>query len=154
MSKVKLGKRPEAFAPFSVKFLMPDGSEGVIMATFKYRTRKEFGVFTDEVIEEGIAKATADAKAEVKAHADATADASKDSEAVAAPELKAFSMAELMDKTSAANADYLLKSLTGWDVEEKLDRATVEQMADELPGAIAALTAGYRAACVEGRLGN
>lgn len=152
MSNVKLGKRPEAFAPFPVKFTMPDGTEGVIMATFKYRTRKEFGAFTDGVIEAGIEKAEADAKAEVKAQTE-TADA-QDGDAKPVVELRGFSMAELMEKTSAANADYLLKSLVGWDVGHKLERATVEQMADELPGAIAALTQSYRAACVEGRLGN
>lgn len=148
MAKVKLGKRPETFAPFPVKFPMPDGEEGVIMATFKYRTRKEFGAFTDELIEQGVEKAQADAKAEVQAHAEAA------SEAKAAPELKAFSMTELMEKTSAAQGDQLLQSLVAWDVDEKLDKATVEQMADELPGAIAALTWAYRTACVEGRLGN
>lgn len=45
MSKITLGKPPKTFAPVTVRFPMPDGSEGVIEAVFKYRSRKEFGAF-------------------------------------------------------------------------------------------------------------
>lgn len=45
MAKITLGKTPKTFAPVTVKFSMPDGSEGQIECVFKYRTRKGFGQF-------------------------------------------------------------------------------------------------------------
>lgn len=45
MTKITLGKPPKTFAPVTVRFPMPDGTEGAIEAVFKYRSRKAFGEF-------------------------------------------------------------------------------------------------------------
>ena len=46
---IKLGNKPKTFKPFPVKFTMPDGEEGAINTTFKYRTRKEYGAFLNDL---------------------------------------------------------------------------------------------------------
>lgn len=126
MSKIKLGQRPESFKHV-VKFPMLDGSEGAIEVEYIYRTRKEFGTFVDEVF--------ASAKEEPPVGDD-------------------FSWAALMDKTSGANADYVMRAVKGWNLDEEFNRENVQQLADELPGAITAIMDAYRAAITQGRLGN
>jgi hypothetical protein len=125
MSKIKLGSRPKSFSKV-VKFPMLDGSTGTINVTYKYRTRTEFGEFIDALM------SAADKKSE-------------DGE---------FSMAELMEKTAGANADYLLQVIEAWDLDEDFNRSTVQQLANELPAAAIAVMETYRSACTEGRLGN
>ncbi len=49
-TQVILGTRPARFKSFSVKFPMPEGGEGQIMATYKYRTREEYGEWLDAVM--------------------------------------------------------------------------------------------------------
>jgi hypothetical protein len=126
-SKIMLGKRPASFN-HTVKFPMLDGTEGSIACVFKYRTRKEFGVFIDGIME--------------AAGMTPQADGEK------------FSMATLMEKTAGANADYILQVLDGWNLEEELSRASLEQLADEIPAATTAIMEQYRVAITEGRLGN
>jgi len=126
MAKIILGKRPESFRR-KVTFPMLEGGDGVILCDFKYRTKKEFGELID-----GIAK-----------------------DAGVAPEAdKPLLIAELMDKTVEKNADYLMDVLKGWDVDAELTRDNAAQLANELPGAAVAIMETYRAAVVEGRLGN
>lgn len=45
MTKITLGKPPKTFAPVTVRFPLPTGTEGAIEAVFKYRSRKQFGEF-------------------------------------------------------------------------------------------------------------
>ena len=124
--KVKLGSRPKSFKRV-VKFPMVDGSEGAMTITFKYRTRSEFGQFIDEMM----------------------------LEAQTAPdEAPATSLGAALEKTKEANADYILKIAEGWDLDEEFNRENVAQLCDEVPGASAAIMDQYRAAIVEGRLGN
>lgn len=127
MSKIKLGQRPKSFEKV-VKFEMLQGGTGTIKCNFKYRTRTEFGVFIDSLVSD------AGAKAEV------TDDK--------------FSMAALMEKTAGSNAKYLLDVLEGWNLDEDLTLDNAQQLADELPGAAAAIMETYRLAVTEGRLGN
>lgn len=126
MSKIKLGQRPESFK-HTVKFPMLDGSEGVIEVDYVYRTRKEFGQFIDEIF--------AKSKEERPADED-------------------FSWSALMDKTGTANAEYVMKAVKGWNLDEPFTQANVEQLADELPAAVTAIMDGYRQAITQGRLGN
>lgn len=128
-SKIVLGTRPKSFKKL-VKFPMLDGTEGSIECLYRYRTRKEFGVFIDTIL----------TAAKVKP---AEGEESKD-----------FSMAELMEKTAGSNADYVLQVLDGWNLDVDLNRANVEQLSDELPSAINAVMESYRIAVTEGRLGN
>ncbi len=126
MAKLKLGNRPKNFKRV-VKFDMLDGTQCEIEAVFKYRTRSEFGVFIDGLFEQA---------------------KSKDSSA------GNLSMAELMEKTRETNADYLLDILDGWDLDEELDRQSLQQLADEVPGAVGAMMESYRTAIIDGRVGN
>jgi hypothetical protein len=128
MAKIKLGQRPKNFTK-TVTFPMLDGTTGSIECTYKYRTRSEFGAFIDEIMEAAGQKKSQD-------------DDEK------------FSMEHLMEKTAGANADYVLKVLDAWSLEEELNRANVQQLADEIPAAVNAIMETYRAACTEGRLGN
>jgi hypothetical protein len=128
MSKIKLGNTPKTFKPCAVKFPMPDGSEGVIQATFHYRTRTQFGQFLNQVF----------------------ADAGDTPKADEKPDFEV-----IFAKTKDKNADHLTLALAGWDVEDQeLNRQNLQQLADELPGAAVALMTAYNLACTEGRLGN
>ena len=51
-------------------------------------------------------------------------------------------------------ASYLLDILEGWDLDVKLSRESLIQLADELPAAANAILDAYRGAIIEGRLGN
>jgi hypothetical protein len=125
-TKIKLGNRPTSFKK-TVTFQLHEGEQGAIDCQFKYRTRTDFGAFVDAMFK--------DAGQPTPTSAD-------------------FSMKRLMESTRDKNADYLLEALDGWDVDRPLDRTNAQQLADELPGAIVAIMEGYRAACVEGRMGN
>jgi hypothetical protein len=127
-SKIKLGNRPKSFKRV-VTFDMLEGGQGSIECIYKYRTRSEFGVFIDALME---------------------AAGAKDQQ----PEGEKFSMRELMERTAGANAEYILDVLESWNLDEDLSKPNVQQLADELPAAAAAIMETYRTACVEGRLGN
>ena len=130
MAKIKLGSRPASFSKV-VKFPMLDGTEGAIKVDFKYRTRSEFGKFVDEAVE-----------------ANAEPDA-----VVGDPEEK-FSLAKVTDKSGATNAEYILKIANGWDLDDEFNLDNALKLCDELPAAATAIMQTYRAAIVEGRLGN
>ncbi|QIL69563.1 hypothetical protein G7048_03745 [Diaphorobacter sp. HDW4B] len=131
MAKIILGKRPESFKR-KVKFAMLDGTEGAIMCDFKYRTKKEFGEFIDSITK--TAKAEAD---QIGEEADTT-----------------VTLGDLLGRAVEKNAIYLLDILKGWDVDAELNQESAEQLANELPGAVAAIMETYRAAVADGRLGN
>lgn len=126
-TKIKLGARPKAFKK-AVTFPMLDGSTGSIEVSYKYRTRSEFGAFIDEIM---------DAAGQKKSGDD-----------------EKFSMADLMEKTAGANAEYVMRVIDGWNLDEDLTLANVQQLADELPAAVNAIMETYRVAITEGRLGN
>jgi hypothetical protein len=128
MAKVKLGARPKNFKR-NVEFDMLDGTKGNIECVYKYRTRSEFGAFVDEMVDKA-----------KPANPDETP--------------KQLSMTELMEKTKDTNADYLLKVLDGWNLDEELSCESLQQLADEVPAAVGAMMETYRAAILEGRLGN
>jgi len=127
MTKIILGKTPKTFAAFPVDFPMPDGTTGEIKATFKYRTRTQFGEFLNKIF--------ADAGEEQ------VSDGNIDFEV-------------LFSKTKDKNADHLLEALDAWDVEQPLNRESLQSLANELPAASVALMAAYNKACTEGKLGN
>lgn len=128
MAKVKLGARPKNFKR-NVEFDMLDGTKGNIECVYKYRTRSEFGAFVDEMVDKA-----------KPANPDETP--------------KQLSMTEIMEKTKDTNAYYLLKVLDGWNLDEELSRESLQQLADEVPAAVGAMMETYRAAILQGRLGN
>ena len=127
-SKIKLGNRPKSFKRV-VTFDMLEGGQGSIECIYKYRTRSEFGVFVDALME---------------------AAGAKDQQ----PEGEKFSMRELMERTAGANADYILDVLEGWNLDEDLSKPNVQQLSDELPAAAIAIMETYRTARLEGRAKN
>lgn len=127
MAKIKLGNTPKSFKKV-VKFPMLEGGEGSIEVTFKYRTRTQFGAFIDEIVEASGEKKQSDEEK--------------------------FSNADLWQKVAGSNADYILQVVEGWNLDEDLTKANIEQLADELPAAVNAIMETYRAAILEGRLGN
>lgn len=127
MAIVKLGQRPKTFKVMTVKFQMPDGTEGEIPVTFKYHTRIEYGELVD-----GIFK-----------------DAGKKR-----PEGEGFSMRELMEATRDKNGDYLIKILDSWGLEDALTVENLRQLCAELPAGATAMMDAFRTAAMEGRLGN
>lgn len=130
MAKIKLGSRPKTFKRV-VTFPMVEGGEGSIECIYKYRTRKEFGDFIDSIMDAAKLKPATGDEGEVK-----------------------FSMAELMEKTAGANADYVAKVLDGWNLEEELSIPNLQQLADEIPAAVNAIMETYRLVITEGRVGN
>jgi len=134
MAIVKLGKRPETFS-HTVKFPMLEGGEGTVPVTYKYRTRKEFGAFWDELT------GSADAAAQAE-NADSTNPVEK------------FSLAKIYANASTKNAQDVLKIITGWGLSEELSMDSVQQLNDELPLAVATIVGDYYTAMTTGRLGN
>lgn len=126
MAKITLGKRPANFK-HTVKFKLLDGAEAAIEIVYRYRTRKEFGAFIDEV-----------------------AAASKQDR----PADEELSWATVMERTGSANADYVMRVVEGWNLDEPFTLENVQQLADELPAAVAAIMDTYRNAITQGRLGN
>jgi hypothetical protein len=125
MAKITLGKPPKSFAPVTVKFPMPDGSDGVIECVFKYRSRKQFGEFLSSTFN-----------------------------SAAEGEGAKLDLAQVMAAAVDKNGAYLADVLDSWSLDEKLSPETAAQLADEVPAAAAAIMEAYSRAVTEGRLGN
>jgi hypothetical protein len=139
-TKIKLGTRPKSFSK-TVEFKMLDGSTGCMEVQYKYRTRKDFAKFGDDL------QATAQAASE--------AEIARITEAAKKGEpFKPATQEEMLEHDISMRVDYVMGAVEGWNLDEKFDRAAVEQLADELPAAVAAIVSDYRAAINEGRLGN
>lgn len=128
---VRLGSRPKHFTA-TVQFQLHEGGMGQIQMQYVYRTRREFGEFVDRLV-------TA---------AGTPPPANQSDEAVR------FSLAQALQATGQANAEYILQIASGWDLDEPFSLPNVLQLCDELPGAAAAIMERYRSALTEGRLGN
>jgi hypothetical protein len=120
---------------------MVEGGEGCMELTFKYRSRKELAKLTDEV----------QAAAQAQHEADIAAIKAK---AAKNEPIEPLKQVDLLDRDMSLQVDYLMQVVEGWNLDEKFDRAAVEQLADEVPVAIAAAIETYRKAINEGRLGN
>jgi len=128
MAKLVLGKTPETFKPFPVKFTLPDGEEDQIVVTFKYKTRSGFAAFLNELFgDSGEAKPAKDEKVDFE---------------------------KLFLKGGEKTVVHLLKIIADWDFAEKPTAETLRQMHDQAPAAASAITAAFSSACTEGRLGN
>jgi hypothetical protein len=154
-TKIKLGSTPKTFTT-TVKFTMLDGSTGEMEVTYKYRTRKQWGEFVDSMVESAESKPSAAAVEALSAALPTDLGPAEEVSAVAeilAEEGK-FSMADMMAKTCSANARYILGAVKAWDLDFELNADNLDQLADEVPAATAAIMASYAAACRDGRLGN
>lgn len=131
-TKIKLGARPKSFQKL-ITVPLPEGVDGTMTVDYVYRTRTEFGEFIDNMFASGKAKPPAPGATE--------------------EEVK-FSLERLLTEQCSANADYILKVIDGWDLDEPFSRTAVVQLCDELPGVALAIIEQYRAAVSDGRLGN
>lgn len=147
MAKVILGKRPP-FIKSVITGALPGGDVGRIEARYVYRTRTEYG----EMIDKRLADARAEAEAE-EARYQAAVRAAQEAGAEP-PARAAITVAEMERRTCDANAAYLLDNLLGWDLDRELSMESLQQLCDEAPAMAQALVDGYRAAIIEGRLGN
>lgn len=127
MAKIKLGSTPKAFKR-TITVDMLDGTKGSIDVDFKYRTRTEFGAFLDAIFKDAGVKAT--------------------------DEGEKVAIADLMAKTRDTNADYLLQVLEGWNLEDDLNKDSLQQLCDEFPGVANSIMETYRSAVTEGRAKN
>lgn len=127
MAKITLGKTPKSFKR-TVTVDMLDGTKGSIECEFKYRTRTEFGKFLDGIFKDaGVTATDTDEKVVI---------------------------ADVMAKTRDTNADYLIQVLDGWNLDDDLNKANLQQLCDEFPGVSNAIMETYRVAVTEGRRGN
>lgn len=126
----KLGNRPKFFAPITVRFTGPDGAEKVIPdVVFVYRTRTEYGEWVDSINEASAASYTP------------------------APGEK-FSVKALFQATGSGGATQLANAINSCGLDLPLSAENLAQLYDESPAAMEALIEAYRAAAVQGRLGN
>lgn len=127
MAKIVLGKRPETISAI-VEIPLITGEKAKVSCEFVYRTRKEFAKFMDE-------------------NAESKPDLIKEGEKI--------NFEAIAERGLAANAERALQFIKGWQLEGvELNKENLEQLFDEEPAAAAALWGAYRAACVEGYLGN
>lgn len=130
--KITLGKRPKNFKR-TITVALHEGGEASIEMLYRYRTRSEFGAFVDKL----------------------AADVGVDAPKSGSEDDVRFSLERVMAAGNDKNAEYIVQVADGWDVpghDFSLD--AVRQLCDELPGAALAIMEQYRAAIVEGRLGN
>ena len=124
--KVVLGQRPDKIVHV-VEFPLPTGEPGAIECHFRYRTREEFGALLDATFGPEGDNAMVDGKLSMERH---------------------------QALTCQANGAYLHAILTGWNLDVPLSLEACVQFANECPGGAQAVMTAYRAAIVEGRLGN
>lgn len=138
--KIKLGARPKSFAR-TVTFPMIEGEEGCMEVQYRYRSRRELADLIDELQSAAQAQNEADIQAvKVKAEKNESIDPVKQK--------------DVLEREVSLKVDYVMQIVDGWNLDEKLNRAAVEQLADEVPAAIGAIIETYRKAINEGRLGN
>lgn len=125
---IKLGATPKVFKQIPVKFTLPDGGDGAIPVVFKYRTRSGYALYLNDLY--------------------ATSEAEKP------PEGAKLDFVELFAKGGEKTVSQLLNCVESWVFDYDLTKENLTQMQDEIPAAIAAMGEAYRAACVEGKLGN
>ena len=66
----------------------------------------------------------------------------------------AQTVAEIMAKTRDTNADYLIQVLDGWNLDDDLTKANLQQLCDEFPGVANSIMEAYRVAVTEGKAKN
>lgn len=149
MAKIKLGTPPKNI-PHTVKFKGIDGEEDTFDVTYKYRTRSQFAQYVDSLSTAATKKAKAQAKASTSKKAKKPAAEALEGDEV----LDVTVWTDIVNGTSGQMAEHLMGMLESWELNDELNRANVERLVDEYPGLATAIISDYRAAVVEGRLGN
>lgn len=124
--QIVLGHRPKGIV-HSLKIAMPDGTEGLLPVTFRYRDRVEFGAFIDGLF------------------------------SVEPPAFDAAAGQPSTQQQRGVvqiNGQYLHSCLEGWGLDAPFTLDNCIQLASELPAAAQAVMNTYKQLCMEGRLGN
>jgi len=140
-TKIKLGNRPKNIKAV-VSFKSIEGEDCKIEVSYIYRTRKEFGRFIDEVVEQNQRRAEETDKQRTKEAEEAGRT------------LPAFSSATYQESIAESNAHLIMGAVDGWNLDVEFNLDNVRQLVDEFPAGAQAIIDGYRAAMTEGRLGN
>ena len=124
---IKLGNRPKNFKEIEVAVTLPDGTEGVIPITYKYKTKAEFGAWQDAIV----------------------------ASAAPQPDGEAPSWESIYRQAGERSADMLLDIVHAWGLDVPLSRESIIELeADCGAAVIPALFKAFGAACREGRLKN
>lgn len=127
--RIKLGNRPKTFKEIQVSITLPDGEEGLIPVTYKYKTKQEFGAWQDSVIGK--------AKNEIR------------------PEFDTISWQEVYAASGARAIDNLLEIIDSWGLDVPLNQKSLQELEDDCgAGVFPALFEAFGRACRDGRLGN
>lgn len=127
-NKIKLGARPKTFKEIAVVVTLPDGAEGVIPVTFKYKTKKEFGAWQDAAMKQA---------------------------GIPQQDAKDFSWEAFYEASGERSADALLEIIDAWGLDIPLDKDALMAAEEDCgAGVFPALFKAYGEACREGRLGN
>lgn len=127
MAKIKLGSTPKTFKPITIKVTLPDGGEGEIPVTFKYRTQDEYWTYRDAFF-----KAIGADK----------------------PEGNDVSLPLIAKEARHRAATHLLEAIDSWGLDVDLTADNICQLFNEIQQSSSAIVDAYQAACVQGRLGN
>jgi hypothetical protein len=128
MPSIKLGNRPKSF-DYVVKFKDLDGTELAVPVSYKYRTRKEYGAWSDAFAKYPDTKDAIGEDGQFKAEA-------------------------YIEQVSEWSANKLMQCLDGWKLDEEFNAANVKQLCDEMPACAEAIIDGYKNAILSGHLGN
>lgn len=154
MAKVAfvLGQPPKNFKK-SVEFPMLNADEtGCIEVTYKYRTRIEYGEFSDGWQKQREAASKAEMERVLKEH-EAAVKAAKDA-GTELPELKTMGQLKLQSMVVEASAEYLLQIAEGWDLPQEFNLENLRLLCNTMASAAKAMSENYRIALTEARLGN
>lgn len=123
---IKLGKTPEFFKEIEVAIGLPDGEEGKIPVTFKYRTQDDYWEYRDAFFKSlGAAPASTDA-----------------------------SLPAIAKQARRRTAEYIIGAIGSWGLDIELTVENLSQMFNEIASSSSAIADAYQAACLQGRLGN
>jgi hypothetical protein len=114
----------------AVQIVMLDGTTAPIDFKFIYRTRSQFA----ELIDANVAAAK-------KQQADVEQSPER-------------SIAKWYADADAHGVAHVLKIVDGWDLDQPLDAAGLEQLEDEYPGSLAEIANVYRQSVAEARTKN
>lgn len=157
MSKlVSLGHAPKSFSR-SPKFTNIDGEECEVDLTFKYMTPEELGAFYDAINAETREKSEAESKkAESKEEVkviNAKTKAKPKAELVVDKD-EPISLKAIFRKRSESDAEFFMKIVTGWGLEEPMTLKNVTTFLTIYRNAMPAITASFQSAIHQGHAGN